>query len=129
MRKNGPVKTFADLSGRTVAIPSRFSDERLILFRAMKVWHMKPDDIKMVEMAPPDVSGALAAGAIDAFSMGEPFPSQAEMARLRPNSFPGARVLARLHVLHSRRAAGLDRHASGRRAGSGGRYCPVGSVA
>ena len=34
----------------------------------------------MVEMAPPDVSGALAAEAIDAFSMGEPFPSQAEMA-------------------------------------------------
>lgn len=33
----------------------------------------------MVEMAPPDVSGALAAGAIDGFSMGEPFPSQAEM--------------------------------------------------
>jgi len=80
VRKNGPVKTFADLRGRTVAIPSRFSDERLILFRAMKVWGMKPDSIKMVEMAPPDVSGALAAGAIDAFSMGEPFPSQAEMA-------------------------------------------------
>lgn len=80
VRKNGPVKTFADLRGRTVAIPSRFSDERLILFRAMKAWHMKPDSIKMVEMAPPDVSGALAANAIDAFSMGEPFPSQAEMA-------------------------------------------------
>jgi NitT/TauT family transport system substrate-binding protein len=30
-------------------------------------------------MAPPDVAGALAAKAIDAFSMGEPFPSQAEM--------------------------------------------------
>jgi len=30
-------------------------------------------------MAPPDVAGALAAGAIDAFSMGEPFPSQAEL--------------------------------------------------
>ena len=40
---------------------------------------MKPGDIKMVEMAPPDVSGALAAGAIDGFSMGEPFPSQAEL--------------------------------------------------
>jgi NitT/TauT family transport system substrate-binding protein len=80
VRKNGPVKTFADLRGRTVAIPSRFSDERLLLFRAMKVWGMKPGDIKMVEMAPPDVSGALAAGAIDAFSMGEPFPSQAEMS-------------------------------------------------
>ncbi len=79
VQKNGPVKTFADLKGRTVAIPSRFSDERLILFRAMKVWGLKPGEIKMVEMAPPDVSGALAAGAIDGFSMGEPFPSQAEM--------------------------------------------------
>jgi NitT/TauT family transport system substrate-binding protein len=80
VRKNGPVKTFADLKGRTVAIPSRFSDERLILFRAMKVWGLQPTDIKMVEMAPPDVSGALAAGAIDGFVMGEPFPSQAEIA-------------------------------------------------
>ncbi len=79
VKKNGPVKTFLDLKGRTVAIPSRFSDERLILFRAMKVWGMKPGDIRMVEMAPPDVSGALAAGAIDGFVMGEPFPSQAEM--------------------------------------------------
>ena len=33
----------------------------------------------MIEMAPPDVAGALAAGAIDAFSMGEPYPSQAEL--------------------------------------------------
>jgi NitT/TauT family transport system substrate-binding protein len=80
VRKNGPIKTVADLRGRTIAIPSRFSDERLLLFRAMKVWGMKAGDIKMVEMAPPDVSGALAAGAIDGFSMGEPFPSQAEMA-------------------------------------------------
>jgi NitT/TauT family transport system substrate-binding protein len=79
VRKDGPVKTFADLRGRTVAIPSRFSDERLLLFRAMKIWGMKAGDLKMVEMAPPDVSGALAAGAIDGFSMGEPFPSQAEM--------------------------------------------------
>jgi NitT/TauT family transport system substrate-binding protein len=79
VRKNGPVKTFGDMRGRVVAIPSRFSDERLIVFRAMKVWGIKPSEIKMVEMAPPDVAGALAAGAIDAFSMGEPFPSQAEM--------------------------------------------------
>jgi len=80
VRKNGPIKTFADMRGRTAAIPSRFSDERLLIFRAMKVWGMKKGDIKMVEMAPPDVASALATGAIDAFSMGEPFPSQAEMA-------------------------------------------------
>jgi len=76
---DGPIKTVADLRGRTVAIPSRFSDERLILFRAMKAWSIDPREVKMVEMAPPDVAGALAARAIDAFSMGEPFPSQAEM--------------------------------------------------
>jgi NitT/TauT family transport system substrate-binding protein len=79
VRKDGPVSTVTDLRGRTVAIPSRFSDERLLLFRAMKIWGLKPGDLKMVEMAPPDVAGALAAGAIDGFSMGEPYPSQAEM--------------------------------------------------
>lgn len=80
VRKDGPVKSFTDLKGKTVAIPSRFSDERLILFRAMERHGMTAKDLRMVEMAPPDVAGALAANAIDAFSMGEPYPSQAEMA-------------------------------------------------
>ena len=80
VRKDGPVKTFADLKGKVVAIPSRFSDERLIVFKALRDNHMSASDVHMVEMAPPDVAGALAAGAVDAFSMGEPYPSQAEMA-------------------------------------------------
>ena len=79
VQKNGPVKTFADLRGKTIAIPSRFSDERLILFKALAQNNMTAKDIKMVEMSPADVAGALAAGAVDAFSMGEPYPSQAEM--------------------------------------------------
>jgi NitT/TauT family transport system substrate-binding protein len=80
VRKDGPIQTVEDMRGKTIAIPSRFSDERLLLFRAMQVHHVDPKEVKMVEMAPPDVSGALAAKAIDGFSMGEPFPSQAEMA-------------------------------------------------
>jgi len=80
VHKNGPVKTFADLKGKVVAIPSRFSDERLIIFRALAANGMSASDVRMVEMAPPDVAGALAAKAVDAFSMGEPYPSQAEMA-------------------------------------------------
>jgi NitT/TauT family transport system substrate-binding protein len=79
VRKDGPVKSVPDLRGRLIAIPSRFSDERLIVFRALKANGMTGKDVRMVEMAPPDVAGALAANAIDAFSMGEPFPSQAEM--------------------------------------------------
>ena len=80
VQKNGPVKTFADLKGRVIAIPSRYSDERLIIFKALAANGMSANDVRMVEMAPPDVAGALAADAIDAFSMGEPYPSQAEMA-------------------------------------------------
>jgi NitT/TauT family transport system substrate-binding protein len=79
VRKDDSAHTFADLKGRTIAIPSRFSDERLIVFRVMKQYGMSRQDIRMVEMAPADVVGALAAKAIDAFSMGEPYPSQAEM--------------------------------------------------
>jgi NitT/TauT family transport system substrate-binding protein len=80
VRSDGPVKTVADLRGRVVAIPSRFSDERLIIHRALGANGISARDVRLVEMAPPDVAGALAARAIDAFSMGEPFPSQAEMA-------------------------------------------------
>ena len=79
VRKNGPIKTPADLKGRIIAIPTRFSDERLLVFRALKEYNIKPSEVKTVEMAPPDVASALATKAIDAFSMGEPFPSQAEM--------------------------------------------------
>src|SRR6185295_7137063 len=50
VQKDGPVHSFADLKGRTVAIPSRFSDERLILFRAMQANGMSASDIHMVEM-------------------------------------------------------------------------------
>ena len=77
--KNGPIHTFEDLRGKIIAIPSRYSDERLIVFKALKQHGMSANELRMVEMAPPDVAGALAAGAIDAFSMGEPYPSQAEM--------------------------------------------------
>ena len=77
--KQGPIRSVADLRGHTIAIPSRFSDERLLVLRALKTAGMKQGDVKMVEMAPPDVAGALAAKAIDGFSMGEPFPSQAEL--------------------------------------------------
>jgi len=79
VRKDGAIRTPPDLVGRRIAIPSRFSDERLLVMRAMKQWHIDPAKLKMVEMAPPDVPAALATGAIDAFAMGEPFPSQAEM--------------------------------------------------
>jgi NitT/TauT family transport system substrate-binding protein len=79
VQKDGPVHNVADLRGKTIAIPSRFSDERLLVLRALEANGLKANDVRLLEMAPPDVAGALAVKAIDAFSMGEPFPSQAEM--------------------------------------------------
>jgi len=79
VQKDGPIRSVGDLRGRKIAIPSRFSDERLIVLKALKENGVRPDEVKLIEMAPPDVAGALAVKAIDAFSMGEPFPSQAEM--------------------------------------------------
>ena len=79
VRKDGPIRSVEDLPGHVIAIPSRFSDERLIVFKALAAHRIPATSVRMVEMAPPDVAGALAAGAIDAFSMGEPYPSQAEL--------------------------------------------------
>lgn len=79
VRKDGPVQTVEELVGKTMAIPSRFSDEHLILLRALAVHGIEKSRVRLVEMPPPDVAGALAVRAIDGFSMGEPFPSQAEM--------------------------------------------------
>lgn len=76
---DGPIHRVEDLVGKTIAIPSRFSDEHLIVVKALRDHGLEPESVRMVEMPPPDVAGALAVKAIDAFSMGEPFPSQAEM--------------------------------------------------
>src|SRR5258708_38242602 len=36
VQKDGPVRSVRDLRGRTIAIPSRFSDERLLVIKALK---------------------------------------------------------------------------------------------
>jgi NitT/TauT family transport system substrate-binding protein len=79
VRKNGPVRSVADLRGRVIGIPSRYSDERLLAYKALKHHGIAEAQVKMIEMPPPDVSSAMEAGALDAFVMGEPYPSQAEM--------------------------------------------------
>ena len=70
VRKDGPVHTVADLAGRKVAIPNRFSDERLLLIRALKQNHVDLSKVQMLEMNPPDVPGALATGSSTRFPWG-----------------------------------------------------------
>jgi NitT/TauT family transport system substrate-binding protein len=60
-------------------VPNRFSNQRLLIFRALKNAGMTPKDVDLVEMPPPDMSAALYAKAVDAISSGEPFVAQTEL--------------------------------------------------
>jgi NitT/TauT family transport system substrate-binding protein len=68
-----------DLRGKRVAIPNRFSNQHLLLFRALKQRGMSARDVEIVEMPPPDMPAALYARAVDAITSGEPFMGQAEL--------------------------------------------------
>src|SRR5438270_11667673 len=46
---DGPVHSVPDLKGKIIAIPSRFSDERLIVIRALKQHGLSVKDVKLVE--------------------------------------------------------------------------------
>src|SRR5947199_9535146 len=61
VHKDSDIKTIRDLKGKTVAIPSRYSNQYLILFKAMEDRGLSIDDLKTVEMPPPTMPAALAA--------------------------------------------------------------------
>jgi len=78
--KNSPARTLRDLRGKTFARPSRYSNQYLVITKLMEDEHMQADEIKFVDMAPPDMPSALAAGAIDAYFVGEPHAAKAELS-------------------------------------------------
>lgn len=79
VRKDLRVTDLRDLRGRTFAIPSKYSNQNLVIHKLMQDQGVQPEEIKFVEMAPPDMPGALAAKAIDAYFVGEPFAAKAEL--------------------------------------------------
>ncbi len=79
VHKDSKVRSIADLRGKTVAVPNRFSNQRLLIFRALNEVGMSIDDIKLVEMPPPDMPAALYSKSVDAVTSGEPFMGQCEL--------------------------------------------------
>ena len=79
VRKDLPAKDLRDLRGRTFAIPSKYSNQNLVIHKLMADQGVKPDEIRFVELPPPDMPGALAAKAIDAYFVGEPHAAKAEL--------------------------------------------------
>ncbi|HEX5683032.1 MAG TPA: ABC transporter substrate-binding protein [Ideonella sp.] len=80
VRTDSPYKKFKDLTGKRIAIPSRFAVDFLFLRKMLAREGMTPKDIQIVEMPPPDMPAALYAKAVDAYCTGEPFGAAAQRA-------------------------------------------------
>src|SRR5262249_38153039 len=79
VRKDLPAKSLKDLRGKNFAIPSKYSNQNLVIHKLMEDQGVDPDEIHFVEMPPPDMPGALAVGRIDAYFVGEPHCARAEL--------------------------------------------------
>lgn len=75
-RKELDVKTFGDLSGKTIAVPMRYSGHNIAARQLAEKYGVSGTSLKIVEMNPPDMASALVAGALDAYFVGEPFAAQ-----------------------------------------------------
>jgi NitT/TauT family transport system substrate-binding protein len=80
VRTDSPYQHFQQLSGKRIAIPSRFAVDFLFLRKMLAQENMTPADVQIVEMAPPDMPAALYANAVDAYCTGEPFGAVAQRA-------------------------------------------------
>jgi NitT/TauT family transport system substrate-binding protein len=74
-----PARDLRGLRGKVLAVPSKYSNQYLVLGRLMQQLGMARGEVRFVELAPPDMPAALAAGAIDAYFVGEPHAAKAEV--------------------------------------------------
>jgi NitT/TauT family transport system substrate-binding protein len=79
VQKDSTAKSLRDLRGKVFAIPSKYSNQNLVIHKLMEDQGVKQDEIRFVELPPPDMPGALAAKAIDAYFIGEPHAARAEL--------------------------------------------------
>ena len=73
--KSLEIDSIADLAGKTVAVPMRYSGHNLSMLQLMEKYGLE-HDINLVEMNPPDMASAMAAGSLSAYCVGEPFAAQ-----------------------------------------------------
>jgi len=79
VHKDSQIHTIRDLKGKTIAVPNRYSNQYLILYKGLHMNGLSIKDVKIVEMPPPDMPAALYSKAVDAITSGEPFMAQTEL--------------------------------------------------
>jgi NitT/TauT family transport system substrate-binding protein len=80
VRTDSPYRKLQDLAGKRIAIPSRFAVDFIFLRKMLAKEGMSDKDVKIVEMAPPDMPPALYAKSVDAYCTGEPYGAAAQRA-------------------------------------------------
>jgi NitT/TauT family transport system substrate-binding protein len=79
VHRDSNIRRFADLKGKTVAIPHNYSNQRILLAREMEKQQMQPGDLNLVVYPPPEMPSALQKRSIDAYIVGEPMAAKAEV--------------------------------------------------
>ncbi len=79
VHKDSKIFRIEDLRGKRVAVPNRYANQRLLLFRALKERNIPVSEVEIIEMPPPDMPAALYSKAVDAITSGEPFMAQTQM--------------------------------------------------
>src|SRR6267143_3414190 len=59
VHKDSHIYRMEDLRGKRIAVPNRFSNQRLLIFRALKQAGMTINDVELIEMPQPDMPAAL----------------------------------------------------------------------
>ena len=79
VRKASTAKSIRDLKGKSIGIPSIYSNQNLLLHKLMADNGMHEGDIKFIVIPPPDMPTALASGGIEGYFVGEPHAAKAEV--------------------------------------------------
>lgn len=79
VQKDSQIYHIEDLRGKTIAVPNRFSNQKLLVVKALKDHGVQLDEVKILEMPPPDMPAALYSKSVDAITSGEPYMGQAEL--------------------------------------------------
>ncbi|HKI34629.1 MAG TPA: ABC transporter substrate-binding protein [Gemmataceae bacterium] len=79
VHKESAIRRIEDLPGKRIAIPSRYSNQHLILYKVFKERGLKIDPNLLVEMPPPEMPAALSSKSVDAIIAGEPLMAKTEM--------------------------------------------------
>jgi NitT/TauT family transport system substrate-binding protein len=79
VHKDSRIYTLKDLQGKRIAVPNRYSNQYLIIFKGLREAGLTLKDVNIVEMPPPDMPAALYSKAVDAITSGEPFMAQTQL--------------------------------------------------